>query len=521
MNRLDKQNLINILKPFKDKIDNLSSGDNTDLDEFKSEVATQLNNKLSLTGGSLMGPLSIINDKTNIVLSAQEKSARLAIGSNHLDLTDEGKLKVNDKSVLMDGDVVSSSGNIEVKLPDDLIKITTTSTGPSTTKTANECTGLNNIPYRYEGARTTSIIGTNVYLFGSDDSTYTKTAYKYSISNNSYTQIANTPDVVGGNCGITACLGNSYIFGGSRVHTGAYKYDHTTNTYTSLTKIPTSIDGGYAIDTGTNIIYLFGLGTGSSGEYYKVYKYDVSTGTYSLFGDIYNQETIENGCAAKINDKIYIFGGSSNNKGYYKLDTSLGTIGSFVSLSDSTRVWMPFECNCSSAVAVGNYAYILGGYSNEKNVYKFDPSTNTFTSLTNLTSPFVHGACVVYNNMIYLFGSSYSSSAAYAYKYNPVPTTITIPGTTTSSTYTAMLKPSGHSIYTASKSYTSSSAQLVAINASDYYTEYDENNNVIKNTSAISSTGTTKLYVKSGGKLHGKDLPSSTGWQTIDLLKYI
>ena len=39
MNRLDKQNLINILKPFKDKIDNLSSGDNTYLDEFKSEVA--------------------------------------------------------------------------------------------------------------------------------------------------------------------------------------------------------------------------------------------------------------------------------------------------------------------------------------------------------------------------------------------------------------------------------------------------------------------------------------------------
>ena len=32
MNRLDKQ--------IKDKINNLSSGDNIDLDEFKSEVAT-------------------------------------------------------------------------------------------------------------------------------------------------------------------------------------------------------------------------------------------------------------------------------------------------------------------------------------------------------------------------------------------------------------------------------------------------------------------------------------------------
>ena len=89
MNRLDKQNLINILKPFKDKIDNLSSGDNTDLDEFKSEVATQLNNKLSLTGGSLMGSLSIINDTTNIVLSAQENSST---GTTKLYVKSGGKL---------------------------------------------------------------------------------------------------------------------------------------------------------------------------------------------------------------------------------------------------------------------------------------------------------------------------------------------------------------------------------------------------------------------------------------------
>ena len=92
MNRLDKQNLKSILKPFKDKIDNLSSGDNTDLDEFKSEVATQLNNKLSLTGGALMGPLSIINDTTNIVLSAQENSTISSTGTIKLYVKSGGKL---------------------------------------------------------------------------------------------------------------------------------------------------------------------------------------------------------------------------------------------------------------------------------------------------------------------------------------------------------------------------------------------------------------------------------------------
>ena len=92
MNRLDKQNLINILKPFKDKIDNLSSGYNTDLNSFKSEVATQLNNKLSLTGGSLMALLSIINDTTNIVLSAQENSTISSTGTTKLYVKSGGKL---------------------------------------------------------------------------------------------------------------------------------------------------------------------------------------------------------------------------------------------------------------------------------------------------------------------------------------------------------------------------------------------------------------------------------------------
>ena len=63
-------------------------------------------------------------------------------------------------------------------------------------------------------------------------------------------------------------------------------------------------------------------------------------------------------------------------------------------------------------------------------------------------------------------------------------------------------------------------AALVKIGSSDYYTEYDENNNVIKNTATISGTGSTKIYVKSGGKFHGKAL-SGSGWTTINILDYM
>ena len=517
MNRLDKQNLINILKPFKDKIDNLSSGYITDLNSFKSEVATQLNNKLSLTGGALMGPLSIINDKTNIVLSAQEKSARLTIGSNHLDLTDEGKLKVNDKSVLMDGDVVSGSGsgNIEVKLPDDLIKITTTSTGPSTTVTTskNIYTKYATMPYKYISGAGACKIGNEIFLFGGENR---RDAYKFNVSSKTFTKLPNIPVVMDGGSSSVVVNGMIYLIGCGTSYLDNYKYDKTTNTYTKIAKIPTTAAMNTVSRTiNGECIYICGLGNGNQGAFTQIYKYSIGQGTFSKLTDKMPYYFNESANMCAHNTTLELFGLGNDNKYHYAFDLSTYT---FTKKND-----MPYKFRNGTLTSYAG-VYLFNSYSGN-NFYKYDYDTDTYSKMTDIPYDFTGGSVsniTSASEPIYLFGgnSSYSNKV-YTVTRNPISSTTTIPGTTTTSTYTAMLKPSGHSIYTASHSYTSSSAQLVAINASDYYTEYDENNNVIKNTSAISSTGTTKLYVKSGGKLHGKDLPSSTGWQTINLLKYI
>ena len=569
MGNINKSELKNILSPLKRKIDNCID---------KETLNKKLEKKLSLTGGSLVGPLTIINGASNIILSAQQDSARLSIGTNHLDLTNDGKLKVNDKEVgssnkaleadlssklsltggtltgslsIKNGDTTSTlstesdsarlsignnhldltsdgklkvndkevgtgngQGNPEVQLNNNLINVTETVTipGKTTTVTKNEYSTLTSIPYGYNGSRTISLINDDVYLFGGEG---TSKAYKYNITNDNYTQLTNTPESVGSSAAVTACAGYSYIFGAGSSNKSAYKYDQTTDTYTKLTDLPTTMSGGIAINDGTSSICLFGLGTGNSNEFYYIYTFDSATSTYTKRKNIPNSENFEGGCGTIKGKYIYLFGGSSNHDRFYVYDRYLR-----LCYDTPTTVTGPVPVTFGNAAIVGDDIYVFGGFLQTQSIYKFDDKSHTFTKMTDLPYSVVKSGCTVYNDLIYVFGGN--SNSTRVFKYNPVPTTTTVtsPSSTTTKTYTAVVKPTGHSIYTANNSYTSTKAALIKIASSDYYTEYDENNNVIKNTATISGTGSTKIYVKSGGKFHGKAL-SGSGWTTINILDYI
>ena len=171
----------------------------------------------------------------------------------------------------------------------------------------------------------------------------------------------------------------------------------------------------------------------------------------------------------------------------------------------------PYQFCYASAVSVKNDIYLLGGqYSNKYN-YKYDTLTDTYSVNKTIPVSFISGSAVSINNDIYLLGSQYSSTniSTINYKYS-------VPYNTN-----AIIKPTNHSIYTTSKSYTDTQTSLVPI-GDDYYTEYDKNSNIIKNTYPISSNGTTKMYIKSGAILNGKEISyESKGWQTINILEYM
>ena len=459
-------------------------------ESLKSEVE----NKLSLTGGTLTGSLSIKNGDTTSTLSTESNSARLSIGNNHLDLTSDGKLKVNDKEVGLSEDI---QNNVEVKLDDSLIKVT-----KETGETKNDYFVKNYIPYRYIGPRSVPSIGDYIYLFGSNYGS--TTAYKYDIRKDEYTKIANIPEDVTDNSAVTSCFGHPYIFGAGSVSKSVYKYDTATNTYSKMKDLPAIMSHGSAFNNGTGIIYLFGLGSGNQEEYYYIYTFDTATNTYTKQGNMANNETFEYGCGVIKDSYIYLFGGGINGNKYFKYSINTNECTEFPSNT-------PISLTHASVANTNGTIYTLGGNSEPKYVYKYDTDTDTFTKMNDLPFNVNDSGCTAHYNMIYTFGGQ--SNDSQTYRYNPIPYAVTV-------TYNAIVKPTGHNIFTKDYSYTSTKAALVKIGSSDYYTEYDENNNVIKNTATISGTGSTKIYVKSGGKFHGKAL-SGSGWTTINILDYI
>ena len=98
---------------------------------------------------------------------------------------------------------------------------------------------LKAIPYQFKYGSAVAV-GTDIYLFGSDDSSYYTTAYKYNTLTDTYTKLTNIPSN-SFYSGSAVVIGTDvYLLGGvnSNNRRKAYKYDTLSNIYTSLTNIP-------------------------------------------------------------------------------------------------------------------------------------------------------------------------------------------------------------------------------------------------------------------------------------------
>ena len=215
---------------------------------------------------------------------------------------------------------------------------------------------LRDIPYEFYSGSAVAI-ETDIYLFGSENSSYKKYAYKYNTLTNTLTQLANIPYYFSYGCVIA--IGTDIYLMGSINDTTAYKYDTLTNTYTRLSNIPYQFYG-CAVTMGT-YIYLFG--SGFSSELNKnTYKYDTLTDTYTkLTNTPYN---FSKGDAIVIDNDIYLFGGESLSVLYRavcKYDTLTNT---YIGLTDT-----PYDFYNSSAIIVNSDIYLLGGnYNNNMKI---------------------------------------------------------------------------------------------------------------------------------------------------------
>ena len=261
--------------------------------------------------------------------------------------------------------------------------------------------GLKAIPYEFYKASAVSI-GTYVYLFGSNNSSYYKTAYKYDTLTDTYTRLKDIPYSFFS--GSAVALGTDiYLFGGGTTTVTAsnkvtYKYDTLTDTYTKLADISYEFYYGDAVAIGTDI-YLFGAYATNVNYKGKIgYKYDTLTDTYSRITNIpYN---FLYGRCASVGTDIYLFGGSGGNTNTYKYNS---LTDKYTQLTN-----IPFNFNNGSVVVVDTNVYLFGAdYSGMYNMtYKYDTLTDTYTQLDDIPYAFRNGSTGFNGINIYLLGGS-------------------------------------------------------------------------------------------------------------------
>lgn len=130
---------------------------------------------------------------------------------------------------------------------------------------------------------------------------------------------------------------------------------------------------------------------------------------------------------AYYNGKVYVFGGYDGNNTLKSAEVYDISSDSWSSISD-----MPIRIAYGYAVTVGSYIYIIGGYStddvsNWDTIYRYDPSTDSYTAMTATLPTAKHWHCAaVYNNKIYIFGGYNNSSYLdECHEYDPSTDTIT------------------------------------------------------------------------------------------------
>lgn len=270
-----------------------------------------------------------------------------------------------------------------------------------------------NIPINYTHANVSvnvPIINGYAYLFGSNDSSYYKYAYKYSLKEKTYTRIPDIPYSFRYGCVVNVGT-DIYLFGGGGSTTTAYKYDTTTDTYTVLTTIPYAFQYGSAVvDKKNGLIHL--LGDKSNATYH--YIYDISSNTYTSYSTLpfafyYGSAVIND------NGDIYIVGSASSSSYYKYLYCLYAGTTTWISKTSAS-----YNLYCAWSYIAANKIYVFGGNGGNTYIQVYDIVKNTWSYTSEIPYNFYSGGGGFNNGKFYLFGGAGSTAKSYIKTYDKV-----------------------------------------------------------------------------------------------------
>lgn len=260
-----------------------------------------------------------------------------------------------------------------------------------------------------------TVVNNKLYYFGVDydaSTTNYQAFIEYDPVTNKYRRLADYPIKNSGtNKHTLAVIGLGdyiYIFGdavGSSYYNRNYKYSIKDNTYTTIPNTPTqAIEPALAV-YGTDI-YMFCGKKASANLNKMVYKYDTLTDTFTQLAN-YPNNGYSYLYACTVGDNIYLFGGMSSSGN----DTINRYITKYDPKADSYTTLGSYSYNSSylslrgyNIVPIGSDIYVVGGYDNAS-FFKFDTITNTLKRLPNLPVKhcFSPAGMIEMNGMVYLY----------------------------------------------------------------------------------------------------------------------
>lgn len=267
--------------------------------------------------------------------------------------------------------------------------------------------GFSNLPFNAVGSAVVTV-DNDIYIFGTQYSTYSSIAYKYTPSTNTYTQLSNIPNSF--SYGSAIAIGTDiYLFGsiGSPYNTYTFKYDTLTDTYLRMADIPIPYWGWHSLSVVDTDIYLMGntywYGSATNRPYCRnIYKYDSVTNAFTKIIDIPYDFYL--GSTVSIGTDIYLLGGvSGKEKSFYKFDTITKEFNPLQSL--------PYSFSYNSAISINSTIYFFGDNNQSQTpIYKYDTLTNTFEDLFTIDRILKYSSVSVCKNNIFIFGGELNST---------------------------------------------------------------------------------------------------------------
>lgn len=249
-----------------------------------------------------------------------------------------------------------------------------------------------------------------------------------------YKMIDNTNriDASYGGCGIGDKNVGYVLHGfvnGNTISTKFFMFDKKTGTFTQKRDIPYGLEfSSLSIVDGK----VYAIGGENNGMEDINYMYDTSNDTWTQKTSMSSPKSYHTTNA--INNKIYIIGGNPSynyrKTEYYNVLTDTYTsVANF--LSDGLRRHV--------SALINNKIYVLSGESTygygSNDVFMYNITTNTWSSVGNLSYGTMDAQCGCYKNEIFVISGIDSSVLPYVQCYNTVTNTCTIKHSTLSENY--------------------------------------------------------------------------------------